>query len=79
MSTEGEGAAEIVTAALENWMTDGEYVNVFGLNCPKCKSPRTAQAEGISQITPTTVRHSRKCNSCDARWVEIYRLVGYRR
>lgn len=56
-------------------MTDQEYIEQRGMNCPECRS--TFVAFGHGEIEGTNYILEGCCESCGAEWHEVYAMTGY--
>ena len=57
-------------------LSDAEYVNGGGSNCPYCGSLHIEGVAGVNVEGGMALQEIR-CLDCDSAWQDIYRLIGY--
>jgi hypothetical protein len=61
--------------AHRQWATDEEYVAKAGTKCPSCGSDELDGGE--VSIDAGYASQEIRCLTCDAGWMDTYRLTGY--
>jgi transposase-like protein len=67
---------EVAPAVPSTPMTDAEYLNHHGLNCPFCESHEIEAPDGV-EIEAGTATQNMGCRDCGREWTDFYKLIGY--
>lgn len=62
--------------AAHEMMTNQEYLAANGNLCPHCRS-HDINADGAFDADSDYAARAVECNSCQRRWTDTYRLVGW--
>lgn len=62
---------------MNNHLTEEDYMDKGGLQCPKCQETGGVIADGILDVYDGGANQDVHCTLCNAAWSDLYKLVGY--